>query len=43
MVESKVFDKLVEELADYIMELQEKHGLTDGEVKDLIDIVRSMV
>ena len=43
MVDPKVFDKAVDELLDYVAELQEKYGLTDEELKDLIDIVRDFV
>jgi hypothetical protein len=40
MVTQEKFDKAVEELSDYVAELQEKYGLTDEEIREILDIVR---
>jgi hypothetical protein len=40
MVEQKVFDVAVEELAEYVENLKWKKGLSDQEVRDILDIVR---
>jgi DNA-binding transcriptional regulator YhcF (GntR family) len=40
MVTQEKFDKAVEELSDYVEELQRKFGLTDEEIRAILDIVR---
>ena len=38
MVEQKIFDEAVEKLGYFLEELQEKYGLTDREILDIMDL-----
>lgn len=37
----QLFDKAVEEISEFVGEIQRKHGLSDLEIRDILDIVRS--
>jgi lipoate-protein ligase A len=40
MVKREVLNQLIEEVAEYISELEDKYGLTDKEIVEILDTVK---